>query len=147
MTAGAAALLKSRYPNDTPARLRTRLMRGVDPKGLPVTSGGRLSVNDSLRADIDPPSTSITRGPKPKVKSRKRRKKARFEFASSEVGTFQCSLDGGEFEPCLSPFQVKVRRGFHELQVRAIDAAFNADPTPVAHTWKLKRKRSKKHKR
>jgi serine protease len=147
MTAGAAALLKSRYPNDTPARLRTRLMRGVEPKGLPVTSGGRLNVNDSLRADIDPPSTSITRGPKPKVKSRKRRKKARFEFASSEVGTFQCSLDGGEFEPCLSPFQVKVRRGFHELQVRAIDAAFNADPTPVAHTWKLKRKRSKKHKR
>jgi hypothetical protein len=27
--------------------------------------------------------------------------------------------------------------------VRAIDAAFNADPTPATHTWKLKRKRKK----
>jgi subtilisin family serine protease len=141
ITAGAAALLKTRYPGDSSARLRTRLLRGVDPKGLPVESGGRLNVNDSLRADIDAPNTSITGGPKPKVKTRKRRKKAKFLFSSSEVGTFQCSLDGANYEPCPSPFQIKVRRGEHALQVRAIDAAFNADPTPATHTWKLKRKK------
>jgi subtilisin family serine protease len=147
ITAGAAALIRARYPNESLARLRARLLEGVDPKGLPVTTGGRLNVNDSLRLgfrppDSSPPDTSITRGPKRKVKTRKRKKKAKFEFASSEpASTFQCSIDGADYQPCPSPFQFKVRRGKHELLVRAIDAARNSDPTPAAHRWKVKRKK------
>jgi subtilisin family serine protease len=148
ITAGAAALIRARYPNESLARLRTRLLEGVDPKGLPVTTGGRLNVNNSLRLglplpDSSPPDTSIITGPKPKVKTRKRRKKGRFEFVSSEpASTFQCSIDGAG-EPCTSPFVRKVRKGRHLFQVRAIDRAGNPDATPATHAWKLKRKKKK----
>jgi subtilisin family serine protease len=150
ITAGAAALIRARFPTESLARLRSRLLEGVDPKGLPVTTGGRLNVNDSLRLDFrppdsSPPDTSITRGPKRKVKTRKRKKKAKFEFISSEAPpAFQCSIDGANYESCTSPFSIKVRRGKHELLVRAIDAAGNADPTPATHDWKVKRKKRRK---
>jgi len=145
ITAGAAALIRARYPSESLARLRTRLLEGVDPKGLPVTTGGRLNVNNSLRLDFDPPDTAITKGPKPKVKTRKKKKKAKLQFVSSEPGSgFQCQLDDADFAPCLPPFKKKVKRGRHLFQVRAIDQAGNVDATPAIHGWKVKRKKRRK---
>jgi 6-phosphogluconolactonase (cycloisomerase 2 family) len=91
--------------------------------------------------DTDPPETTIAKGPKRKSKKRR----AKFEFASDEPGsTFQCRLDKGDFEPCDPAETFKVKRGRHSIEVRAVDAAGNADPTPAAQGWKVKKKRKKK---
>jgi hypothetical protein len=96
--------------------------------------------------DPNAPETTITGGPKNVVKTKKKRAKVTFTFASSEPGTFECSLDGAPFTPCSSPSTHKVKAGRrkpknHTFQVRAIDAAGNADPAPAADEFKAKRKK------
>src|SRR5215217_8179892 len=80
-----------------------------------------------------PPDTTIDSGPPSLVNSRS----ASFRFSSSESGsTFECSLDGGPFEPCESPEEYAgLSEGPHTFTVRAIDAAGNVDDTPASHTW------------
>ena len=90
--------------------------------------------------DGTPPDTTISRRPK----DRTRKKRATFEFGSTEAGsTFQCSLDGEPFEPCSSPDTEKVKKGKHEFEVRATDAAGNTDPTPASDSWRVKKKRKR----
>ena len=94
----------------------------------------------SFTVDTTAPDTEITKGPKKKVKTKKKRKKVSFEF-SSEAGTsFECSLDDEPFEPCTSPDKEKVKKGKHSFAVRAKDAAGNVDQTPGEQTFKVKRK-------
>jgi hypothetical protein len=91
-----------------------------------------------------PPDTSVVKGPKKKVKTRKRKAKVTFEFASTEPNsTFSCSLDGAAKVPCVSPYAFKVRKGGHSLAVSATDAAGNVDETAASHAWKVKRKRKR----
>jgi hypothetical protein len=97
-------------------------------------------------ADTSAPETTISKGPKRTQKTKKKRARAKFVFASSETGsTFECKLDSAAWRPCASPLTVEVKakhkRKKHALQVRATDTAGNADPTPAAHRWKVKRKR------
>jgi predicted outer membrane repeat protein len=88
-------------------------------------------------ADAAAPDTAITGGPKSKT----RKRSAKFEFTSTEPGsTFACSLDGGPFESCASPDELKVKKGKHHFEVRATDAAGNADATPATLDWKVKKK-------
>jgi 6-phosphogluconolactonase (cycloisomerase 2 family) len=90
--------------------------------------------------DTTPPDTSITKGPKKKTK----KKHAEFEFTASEPGaSFQCSVDHKTFHACTSGFEDKVKKGKHDFEVRAIDAAGNVDPTPATYNWRVKKK--KKH--
>ena len=90
--------------------------------------------------DTSPPETQITNGPKKKTK----KKQATFEFSSSEPGsTFECKLDSGQFEPCGSPKEYKVKKGKHSFSVRAKDAAGNVDSTPASVDWKVKKKKKK----
>ena len=49
--------------------------------------------------------------------------------------TFECKLDGAAFAACTTPDQLNVTDGAHAFEVRAVDAAGNADPTPATHTW------------
>ncbi len=58
-----------------------------------------------------------------------------FTFSSNEPGsTFECSIDGGTYTPCTSPFTPPaLAPGEHTLSVRAIDGAGNADTTPAVH--------------
>jgi hypothetical protein len=87
-----------------------------------------------------PPETTITRRPK----DRSKKKKATFEFASSEAGSsFLCSIDGRAFATCASPHVIKVGKGRHELQVQAVDPGGTPDPSPDADTWKVRKKRKK----
>ncbi len=84
------------------------------------------------------PETTITKGPKDKTK----KKRARFEFTSSEPGsTFECSLDNRAFATCTSPHTVKVKKGKHSFAVRAKDQAGETDPTPATDSWKRKKKK------
>lgn len=81
------------------------------------------------------PDTKIDKGPKKKTK----KKKASFEFSSTTPGTtFECSVDGKPFAPCTSPFEVKVKKGKHEFEVRAV---LNGTPdgSPAEQDWKVKK--------
>ncbi len=90
--------------------------------------------------DTTAPDTTITKRPKDKTK----KKQATFEFTANEAGaTFACSLDGAAFAPCTSPDTLKVKKGKHNFQVRARDAAGNVDPTEAVDSWKVKKKRRK----
>jgi len=92
-------------------------------------------------SDADPPETTIASGPPDKTK----KKSATFEVTSNEpASTFECRLDDDfGFGPCNSPVTVKVDKGKHTFQVRAMDAAGNVDPTPASDGWRVKKKRKR----
>ncbi len=72
---------------------------------------------------------------KPKTK----KAKAKFTFSSDDTtATFECSLDGATFAACFSPINYTgLSDGSHTFQVRARDAAGNADPSPASYTWTI----------
>ncbi len=83
------------------------------------------------------PNTTITKGPKKKTK----KKKATFEFSSDTPGaTFECRVDDKPFQPCTSPFKVKVKKGKHSFEVRAV-ANGVPDGSPAEQNWKVKKRK------
>jgi hypothetical protein len=101
--------------------------------GQPGSAGG---------CETTPPETTIVKQPRRKLKTRKRRKRVKFKFISSEPGSdFRCEIDGGHGVACKSPYRKRLKRGRHSFEVQAIDPAGNADPTPAAAGFRLKRKR------
>lgn len=73
---------------------------------------------------------------------------ATFRFASSEAGTFYCSLDGTAFSACFSPMTYTTLRGdTHEFRVYAVDEAGNIDDSPAQYTWTIRDWRSSQHPR
>jgi hypothetical protein len=91
------------------------------------------------------PETTITTGPKDKIKTLRKRANARFDFLANEPNaTFECSLDGAPVTPCTSPHTVEVRRGPHNFAIRAIDAGNNVEGTPATDDFTVKRKKKKK---
>jgi hypothetical protein len=87
--------------------------------------------------DTVPPDTSITGGPA--EGSSTQATTANFGFSSPDGGTsFQCKLDGAPtFTTCpvTNPTYSGLGEGSHTLQVRALDAVGNPDPTPATRTW------------
>ena len=76
------------------------------------------------------PETTVLTGPDAQTESTD----ATFTFSSDQPdATFQCSLDGAEFEPCSSPYTLTgVPWGEHELEVRAVSASgAEVDQTPA----------------
>jgi trypsin len=125
-------------------RLAQDPMCGALQNGIQAEAGVDVVGPGGCRAALDaaPPETLITKGPKNKTK----KKKATFEFTSSEPGSsFDCTVDGRSPKaPCTSPIRVKVKKGRHTFQVRATDPAGNADPTPASDSWKRKKKKKRK---
>jgi hypothetical protein len=99
------------------------------------------SVPPPPAGDTTAPDTEITKGPKKKVKTRKKKAKVKFEFSSEANASFECALDDAAFESCSSPFKAKVKKGKHSFAVRAKDAAGNVDQSPDEQTFKVKRKK------
>ncbi|WP_082282730.1 Ig-like domain-containing protein [Myxococcus hansupus] len=65
---------------------------------------------------------------------------ATFDFSSNESNvTYECRLDGAPlFTACTDPQTFpELAQGSHTLQVRAVDAAGNVDPTPAVYTWTI----------
>jgi hypothetical protein len=60
-----------------------------------------------------------------------------FEFSSDDAeANFECSLDGGAFEPCTSPQGYsELGDGPHHFEVRAIDFFGNRDPSPAGEDF------------
>ncbi|MEM6533695.1 MAG: hypothetical protein AAF654_13810 [Myxococcota bacterium] len=66
------------------------------------------------------------------------RLRASFTFSSpdDDVASYECSVDGGDFLPCSSPYEERVTtEGNHSFAVRAIDDTGFIDPTPAAYSW------------
>ena len=91
----------------------------------PVTSGDSQGPIGPP-PDTTPPDTTITAGPSGPTND----SSPTFEFSASEAGsTFECSVDGGSFAPCASPFTVPpLPAGPHTFSVRASDGAGNVGP-------------------
>jgi hypothetical protein len=122
------------------------LLGTTDLDGDPRLVGSAPDIGEdefvaSEQPDTEPPNTTITDAPKNKIKTRKKKAKAKFGFAADEPASFQCKLDNGEFEPCDPTETFKVKKGKHTLEARAIDAAGNVDPTPASDSWKVRKKK------
>ena len=105
------------------------------PPGGGGSGGGGGGGSTNPAADIAPPQTRITKGPKPSPSS----SKAKFKFTSTEAGsTFQCKLDRKPLKPCRSPKKYKgLKPGKHVFKVRATDAAGNVDASPAVKRFKI----------
>jgi hypothetical protein len=97
---------------------------------------GNLSpaVAHSWAIDTTAPETTLASTPKSGTTTTS----ATFTFSASESGSFECRLDGAPFALCGSPKSYSgLAKGDHSFEVRAIDAAGNADATPPLHAWKI----------
>jgi len=91
-----------------------------------------FTVSTAPPPDTTPPATTITAGPSGPTGD-----PPTFQFTASEAGsTFECSVDGGTFIACSSPFTApSLPAGPHTFAVRARDGAGNVGPaTTVSFT-------------
>jgi subtilisin-like proprotein convertase family protein len=106
-------------------------VRAVDGSGNHDAS----PAEHSWTVDTTPPDTTLPAGSGPSgfVKETA----ATFEFSSEANASFQCSLDGEEFVPCVSAHEYPgpLDEGAHTFAVQAIDLANNVDPVPATRTW------------
>ena len=80
--------------------------------------------------DVTTPETTITSGP-----ATTGSRTATFAFASSEAGTFECSMDSAAWSPCTSPVTYTgLGDGNHTFQTRATDGSWNTDTSPATRT-------------
>ena len=86
----------------------------------------------SFVVDRDAPETTITEAPDGPTTANP----AAVVFESDEDGsTFECSLNGGDFESCGSPAEFDdLTDGSYDFAVRATDDAGNVDQTPAETT-------------
>jgi hypothetical protein len=114
----------------------TKLKAGDHNFKVQATAGGITDPNPASfdwTIDTKAPNTTITSGPPALTNN----PQATFEFSSGPGSAFQCSVDGGAFLPCSSPFTTDpLGEGKHNFQVKAVDLAGNADKTPAkAKAW------------
>ena len=126
-----AAFSRCTSPHTTAALTEgahTFAVRATDP-------GGNVDATPATRSftvDTTPPQTTITAGPSGPIST----STPSFSFSSEAGATFQCRVDGAAFAACSSPHTTaSLAQGAHTFEVRAIDAAGNADPTPAARSF------------
>lgn len=117
------------------------------PNGGPCPTGGGEQPASPPAPGTAPPSTTPDTTP-PDTQIFKSMLKRRppifvFHFQSTEPGsTFRCKLDSHPFIACSSPQTYKhLKPGRHMLEVAAIDAAGNQDPTPAVAQFKFPKTR------
>jgi hypothetical protein len=95
-------------------------------------------VSHTWTIDTTVPDTTIDDGPTAQTTS----SVANFLFSSDDPSAaFECRLDStdpGDWEECSSPqLYADVADGFHTFEVRAVDAAGNADASPATQSWEV----------
>lgn len=100
--------------------------------------GGTSDATITPLQDLIAPDTTITSQPSNPSSS----SFASFTFSGTDNVTpsgsltFQCSMDGGAFSACTSPYTSGVLTdGSHTFRVQAVDAGGNVDGTPASYTW------------
>ncbi len=119
----------------------------------------RVSGVDPPAASVSPPvpiepRTQIVKGPKGKVKTRRKRATVKFRFISPDAGAgFECALtklrkgkgkkgkavvQTPQFRPCKSPRIYRLRPGRYRFEARAVLAGV-ADKSPAQRTFRVVR--------
>ena len=110
----------------------TYVTRSSTATGWGATWSGVPVVTDEL-----PPETALDGTPNSTTGSLV----ATFEFSGSDnlsPVTFECSVDGGSYVSCASPFSTSTLSvGSHTFAVRAVDALGNIDLTPASYSWTI----------
>ena len=109
--------------------------------GMSALSNTELGYN----ADVEPEVTTITGPPKAKVKTRKKKARVTFSFASNQAGLgFQCSIDSAPFSACSSPLSFKARKGSHSFSV---ETTLGGTKFGTSASFDFKVKKAKRRKR
>jgi hypothetical protein len=108
--------------------------RGISrPQGSACDAGAFEVAVPTTHVDpgVTAPDTRIAGKAKRKVRTAKKRARAKVAFSSVPAGAgFECKLDRKPFRPCASPKAYRLKPGRHTIQVRAVlDGVF--DPTPA----------------
>lgn len=120
----------------------------------PLSDGtdiGAYELQDAS-APGDDPDTAFSKKPPKKLKLKPGRKtaKVKLNFTGTDNAgapgplTFECKVDAGAYDACVSPLKLKLSKGKHRISVRAIDADGNVDSTPAEAAIKVKKKKKKK---
>lgn len=108
-----------------------------------VDGAGNVGADAARAFSVDTARPAVTIDGPTKVRTRRRKARARFSFAASEPATFECRLDGGALAPCRSPLTTpRLRIGRHTLVVTATDRAANA--ARASSSFKVVRKRKRR---
>ena len=104
----------------------------ISPNPNPTNSQGITLYYDSTFPETSLDENSLPTNPTFSTE-------ANFIFTSNEENsTFECSLDGEDFQPCQSPKNyTNLGVGSHQFQVRAIDPFGNIDQVPVSYSWTI----------
>jgi hypothetical protein len=102
----------------------------------PAIYAARFSLDD-FPPDVDPPETTITRGPSGVIT----RRTVSFRFRADEAGSsFSCKLDARAWRSCSSPKRYSgLTFARHVFRVRATDPSGNVDPTPAKRAFRVVR--------
>lgn len=116
-------------PNSRLTSITTALLGLILLLALLTGCGGGGGGNDK---GATPPSTTITSQPVDLTKS----SAASFAFVSDDTAaTFECQMDGGNFEGCTTPKEYSgIIEGTHTFCVRAVGTS-GTDPGPPCATW------------
>lgn len=143
------AVLHQAFPNLSMRRVDGRswsspLVVGGVLAGVLVLAAAGVGVatilrdgDDSFAVDTVAPEVNVDEAPEDPTPDRS----ASFAFsANEEVRTFECRLDDGAFEECVSPENVPgpIEFGRHVFAVRAVDFAGNTG-RPATHRWTVVR--------
>eukprot|EP00854_Cymbomonas_tetramitiformis_P020104 gene20104-24066_t len=125
-------------PDDTFAIMLESLVEGSYTLYAKSTdTAGMTGAEDSCSwvVDFGPPETVVVSGPPSPMHATET---SFFTFACQEEGCvymYQVDSQGYMQAPGANATFTGISQGVHTLQVYAIDAAGNADPTPAAYTW------------
>ncbi len=103
-------------------------VRATDTAGNVETS----PPSDTWTVDTTPPITTIDSEPLGETIGTG----ATISFSADEPVAFECSLDGGAYASCTSPYVAfGLSTGVHALKVKATDAAGNVELEPAVYSW------------
>ena len=120
----------------------TFTVRAIDSAGnTDLTPASR-----SFEVVPPPPVTTITKAPKKKIETKKKKAKVTVSFSSVPGARFSCSFDGGGFKACASPFKVSAKskggKGLeHTISVRATDKTGTAGKPAVVKFRVIRKKK------
>jgi hypothetical protein len=111
------------------------------PESPPIPPPSPPPTTDVVEPPLaGPPATFIRKRPRKVVRTRGRRARVVFRFASDQADAFfECRIDRGRFRRCAPKLVRRLKLGRHVLRVRAVSASGAADPSPAVYRFRVRR--------